>query len=632
VVPPLVGRLRARRERLRACLQLPAISAHKKQDGEDDGKGFDLEGAFEKIKQSVEAPGPYETPEHSVDYDASKPHWGVMRLHGAMVEREAFTWTGGSGTELQTLAHRLRELASEPSLVGLVVRLGSLEISVPDAVELRGAMHDFRKAGKQLRCHVESASNTTYLVLAACDTIGLAPLGEIAITGPAAMPIHIKGLLDKLGITADFIHIGAYKGAAEPLTRDAPSPEMQQTIGAILDQRYATMVDIIASDRKLDPLAVKALIDTGMFPADDAKAQKLVDTVAPFEVFRDEPNQPWSKLDLEAKHDDALSNWAKLARFVGAMPADRPLGDHVALVYALGEIHDGRGDGLLGARAQIDSETLVPALRALAANDSVKAVVMRVDSPGGSAQASELIWHAVEALRAKKPVIVSMSDVAASGGYYISAGATKIFAMPDTLTGSIGVVGGKLALAGALSKVGVTTFPIGRGKHATMWAGLAAWTDDEKTLVRALMQRVFEQFVARVAAGRRKPTEAILAIAEGRVWTGAKAKELGLVDELGGLDAAIAEAKRVAKLPDDGELEVYPPAPTLRDLLVSVGQISAPLGLGAQTAPAASVGSALDALRTMSPQVAAAAEQLVAQVLSFRDTRVQALAILPMVR
>jgi protease IV len=361
-----------------------------------------------------------------------------------------------------------------------------------------------------------------------------------------------------------------------------------------------------------------------MFQSDDAKVAKLVDAVQPFEAFRDAPGQPWTKLDLEAKHDDGLSSWVKLARFVGAMPPDRPLGDHVALVYALGEIQDGRGDGLLGARAQIAAETMIPALRAIAANDSVKAVVLRVDSPGGSAQASELIWHAIAELRAKKPVIVSMSDVAASGGYYISSGATKIFAMPDTLTGSIGVIGGKLAIAGALAKVGVTMFPTGRGKHATMWTGLSAWTDDEKGLVRALMQRVYDQFVARVAEGRHKPTEAVQAIAQGRVWTGTKAKELGLVDELGGLDEAIAEAKRAAKLPADSDLEVYPPTPTLRDLLASFGQVSSPLGLGSH--------AALAELSALDPALAAAADSLLTLLLSFRTTTVQALAILPVLR
>jgi protease-4 len=459
-------------------------------------------------------------------------------------------------------------------------------------------------------------------VLTACDRIGLAPLGEIAITGPAAMPVHVKPLLDKLGVQADFLHVGAYKGAAEPLTRDAPSKEMEETLGAILDRRYQTMIDIISSERKLDPAGVKAIVDVGLYTAEQAQAARLVDEIAPFEAFRDEAKAPWARLTIERKHDDQLSSWLAIARFFGAMPQDRPMGDHVAIVYAISNIVDGKGDGVLGARQEIASQTLVAALRALAGDDAVKAVVLRVDSGGGSAQASELIWHAVADLKAKKPVIVSMSDVAASGGYYISSGATKIFALDDTLTGSIGVVGGKLSPAGALAKIGVLTYPMGRGKHATMMASLSPWRDDEKAVIQASMEAVYKQFVARVAAGRHKTAEDILPIAQGRVWTGTKAKELGLVDEIGGLDAAIAEARKLAKLGADSELEIYPPTPTLRDVLAGFGQVQAPLGLTMMR----------DELRAADPTVAAAAERLIDLVYSFRTMPIQMVAILPVVQ
>ncbi|MGE5185398.1 MAG: signal peptide peptidase SppA [Acidobacteriota bacterium] len=598
----------------------PWDNAQLHAHGDDDDKGgFDIQGALAKIKDSIDKPGPYETPEQSAGFDASKPHVGVLRLHGGIVEREAFSWTGGHGTELRQLADRLRELAKDDTLTGLVLRVDSIEASLPDAIELRSAMKAFRAAHKTLRCHAEGASNNTYLVLAACDTIGLAPLGEIAITGPAAMPVHVKPLLDRLGIQADFLHVGAYKGAAEPLTRDAPSKEMEETLGAILDQRYQTMVDIIAADRKLDAAAVKGLIDTALFPADDAKAQKLVDDVASFEAFRDEVKQPWTKIELEPDHKDQLHGWLALARFLGAMPPDRPLGPHVALVYALGNIVDGGGDGVLGARQEIAAHTLVAALRAIAGDDSVKAVVLRVDSGGGSAQASELIWREVKALDAKKPVIVSMSDVAASGGYYISSGARKIYALPDTLTGSIGVVGGKLALGGAADKLGIKTYPMGRGKRATMMASLSPWTTDEKAVIQGTMESVYKQFVSRVAAGRHMTPDQVQPIAQGRVWTGAKAKELGLVDALGGLDAAVADAAQLVKLDPAGELEVYPPSPTLRDLLVGIGQVQAPFGLGAE-------------LHALDPDLASAAEHLVELVLSFRTARIQAVAFLPVLR
>ncbi|HEX5059244.1 MAG TPA: signal peptide peptidase SppA [Kofleriaceae bacterium] len=603
-----------------------AATFTKKDDGSGDGGGFggfDLQSMLERIKESIETPGPYESPKKSKDFDEEKPHWGVMPVSGDIVEREAFSLTGGGrGTELRNLAMRLRTLAKDDKLQGLILRVDDLDISMPDLVELRDAMQDFRNAKKQLRCHAESASNATYLVLAACDKIGLAPLGDIAITGPAAMPIHVKPLLDKLAITADFIHVGAYKGAAEPLTRDAPSKEMEETLGAILDRRYQSMVDDIAASRHLDPATVKTLIDTALFPAPEALFAKLVDDVSAWETFRDEVKAPWTKLEIEPDDKDQLQSMVKVARFLGAMPPDRPLGDHVAIVYALGDIKDGDGDGVLGARQEIASHTLVSALRALAADDAVKAVVLRIDSGGGSAQASELIWSSIEQLKAKKPVIVSMSDVAASGGYYIASGATKIFAQANTLTGSIGVVGGHIAPGAALAKLGVNTFPMGRGKHATMMASFKPWTDDERALMQHHMEAVYNTFVARVAAGRKKTVEQILPIAQGRVWTGTKALELGLVDEIGGLDAAVAEARKLAKVDAEIALEVYPPSPTLRDLLAGWGQVHAPLGVSAEA-------SAIEALRALDPHVALAAERLLALVMSFRTTTIQTVAILP---
>src|SRR4029453_10341477 len=216
---------------------------------------------------------------------------------------------------------------------------------------------------------------------------------------------------------------------------------------------------IISEERKLPPAQVKTLIDTALFPAEQAKASKLVDEGAGLEAFRDRVIKgPWTETELdESSAKDKLKAMLKLARFIGAMPPDRPTGDHVALVYAIGDIVDGDGSGVLGARRQLASGTLVAALRALTADDSVKAVVLRIDSGGGSAQASELIWRAVADLKAKKPVVVSMSDVAASGGYYIACGANKIFALDDTLTGSIGVVGGKIAARDALARIGINT-------------------------------------------------------------------------------------------------------------------------------------------------------------------------------
>lgn len=599
-------------------------------DDSDSLGGFDIKGTLTKLAESIEKPGPYEAPTKSKDFDSEKPHWGVIAMSGGVVERQAYSWRGGSGTELRKTIDQLRAFAKDDKLTGLLVHVGDLAISLPDVMELRDAMHDFRAANKKLACYTESAANATYLVMSACDTIGLAPLGQIAVTGPAAMPIHVKPLLDKLGVTADFLHVGAYKGAAEPLTRDAPSDEMKETLGAILDRHYATMIDVIAKERKLDAATVTALIDTGLFPSPAAKTAKLVDEVAAWEAFRDKVvTGPWTELDDEGKPagsgaKDQLGSMLKVMRFIGAVPPEKPAGAHVAVVYAIGDIVDGDGDGVLGARQQIAGGTLVAALRALTADDTVKSVVLRIDSGGGSAQASELIWQAVTELKAKKPVVVSMSDVAASGGYYIASNATKIYAQADTLTGSIGVVGGKIAPGNALAKLGVNTFPIGRGKHATMMASLSPWSQDEKDIIQKSMEDVYEVFTGRVAQGRGPKVKDVKAIAQGRVWTGEKAKELGLVDELGGLDAALAEARTLGKVDAETGLEIYPPMPTLRDFLVSVGGVST--GVGLET------NAALASLAQLQPALAAETRRLLDLALSFQRTQIQAIALLPVIR
>ena len=585
--------------------------------------GGDPMTLLKNVAENLEKPGPYEAPRSSPGFDEGKPHLGVLALAGQVAELESFSWTSGMSDviPLRQLTGRLRTLGDDANLTGLLLRVDGVSASLPDVTELRAALAGFKAKGKKLFCHAEGATNAGYLLLTACDRIALAPTGEVTLSGPAAMPIHLKGLLDDVGVTADFLHVGAYKGAAEPLTRDRPSKEMEETLGAILDRAYATMVEVVAAGRGLPADQVKALIDQAIFPADQALAAKLVDEVATFESFRDASaaGQGWTKLAIAPK-DDQLAGMMKIMRFLGAVPTPRPTQPHVALVYAVGDVIDGDGEGIVGARQEIASRTLVPALRTLAADDSVKAVVLRIDSGGGSALASELIWHAVDEVKAKKPVIVSMSDVAASGGYYIACGATKIFALEDTLTGSIGVVGGKLAPGPALARHGVTSYPMGRGKRATMMASLGPWSADEKTAIQAMMQSIYDVFVGRVATGRGKKVAEVHAIAQGRVWTGADAKRLGLIDELGGLDAALADARKLGQVADDAPVEVYPGELTLRDLVGSFGEVQLPFGLSTALVAAA---------RDLSPEAARSLEHTLRQLARFRESRVQAVTFLP---
>jgi protease IV len=586
----------------------------------------DLPPMLQGVMENLDKPGPYEAPLSSPAYAADKPHWAVLPLSGSIAEIQGFSWTGGVDTiELREVVGRLRDLAAEPNLTGVILRVEDFSASLPDALELHAAFGQLIAAGKKLHCHTESVSNAGYVALTACERLGIAPLGEVVLSGPALMPVHVKELLDDLDIKADFLHIGAYKGAAEPLTRDEPSEEMEETLDAILDAAYRSMVDAVAASRKLSTKAVEDLIDRALFPADAAVAAKLVDVADPFERFVETAvaDQGWVRVRLERKKDDPMAAMMQVAQFLGAVPTPRPTEPHVALVYAVGSIVDGDGEGLLGARETIASRTLVPALAAIAADDRIKAVVLRIDSGGGSARASELIWRAVAELKARKPVVVSMSDFAASGGYYIACGATRVFAQPNTLTGSIGVVGGKLAPGKALRKLGITTFPMGRGKRATMFARLEPWTSDERDAIRDTMKEVYDTFVQRVAAGRSKTVKEIDAIAQGRVWTGARAKELGLVDDLGGLDAALAEARRLGGVADTVAVEVYPPAPRLRDFLVAFGAVSLPsisLGLDTITSRLA---------QTLSPVAASILDHTLTTLLSFRTTPIQTVTLVP---
>ncbi|MBP8811304.1 MAG: signal peptide peptidase SppA [Kofleriaceae bacterium] len=604
----------------------PAANAPAAAGGGLAGLGDPVE-MLRTVVENLGRPGPYEAQAASADHAADRPHLGVLTLAGAFGELETMSWTGSDDViPLRAFAARLDELAADPNLTGLLLRVDDVSASLPDLLEVRATLAAWRARGKKLLCHSEGASTTGYLLLSACERIGLAPTAQLVLAGPTAMPVHLKGLLDRLGLVADFLHVGAYKGAAEPLTRDRPSPEMLEVMNQILDQHYATVVATLAAGRPAVGVdGARAAIDRALHTAEQAQAAGLIDTVATFEAFRAEAKTPWARVPLEAKASDGDA-MMKLARFVGALPSPRPTAAHVALVYAVGDVIDGGGDGLIGARGEIASRTLTPVLRLLAADDNVKAVVVRIDSGGGSALASEQIWHAMDELKRAKPVVVSMSDVAASGGYYIAAGATKIFAQPDTLTGSIGVVGGKLAPGPALAKLGVTTYPMGRGQRATMFASLGPWTADERAVMLASMQAIYDVFLDRVAAGRGRTRAELEPLAQGRVWTGTQAKANGLIDELGGLDEALAAARTLGGVDAAAPLEVYPPTMTLRDVVGQLGEVS--VGRLGGVAATAAVTAPLD---VAAPAVAAVVRRTLAQLARFDGEPIQAVALLPIV-
>jgi len=604
-------------------------SAHGIVDLSKRGGASPMSGLLRGMMASAAGkPGPYEEPRSSKDYAAHKPYYAVLELAGSIVELKTFSLLGGSsGTQLRDITNRLDKLADNEKVIGLVVRAGELSTDLAVAEELRGALARFKTAYKRKRtlvCHTEGLTNASYYVFSVCDRIALAPTGQITISGTAAMPLHLKGLLDKLGVRADFLHVGAFKGAAEPLTRDKPSDAMLKTLGAILDQSFATLVAGVASGRRLPADTVKKLIDTAVFQDKDAVTAKLVDSIQVFESFRDKSvaGIPWARVKLVK---DGPKGIAALWEMLRPSPKARVSGPHVGVIYAVGGVEDGHGGGGVRGNSVIASRPISAAVRAMARDDDVKAIVIRISSGGGSALASEIIWNAVAEAKKKKPVVVSMGGVAASGGYYIAAAATKIFASANTLTGSIGVVGGKLAIGGAAAKLGVKAFPLKRGKRALLFSAFDAWTDDERKTVQAMMEGVYKIFVTRVAAGRGKAYDDIHKIAQGRVWTGAAALKNGLVDQLGGLDAAIAEARKLGKVPARADLEIYPSEPTLMDYISGLG-VSSGIGVGVDAHA-----HLLRIAKQLGGDAAIEVERVLRQLIVLRKSRVLTTMFLPVV-
>jgi protease-4 len=538
----------------------------QKAEPDDSPSPFGMLGALARAQE----PGPFDEPTHGNGYKDGATYAAVLRLEGEVGELEkpfelslsSLTGRGGNEIALRDLTKRLQEFDKDDKIGALLIRFGDLHMPLAVAEELRGVLAHMKKP---VDCHLETGDNTLVLLASACKTVTLAPAGEIALNGPAIAPMYFKGLLDLVGVEADFIHVGAYKGAAEPFTRTEPSPAMLETYNDLVNGAYTRMTTLIAAGRKTEAGKVGAWIDQALFNAEEAKAASIVDGIQPYEAWRD-GHGAWKKVHVSEKKN----GMEDLMSILGLKPKKKVSGPHVALIYATGEVVDGQGSAT-GAFSEIASGRLAPAFYAAAANDDIKAIVLRVDSPGGSALAADVIWQAIDVAAAKKPVIVSMGNLAASGGYYISSRAARIFAQPDTLTGSIGVIGGKIVLAPALERIGVHSVELGKGKRAHILSAMHRWTDDERKTLDGTMEHVYVVFKSRVAAGRHVKVEDVEPNAQGRVFLGAEALKRGLVDELGGLDDALAYARKQVKLGEDAAVEVYPQEPSLLESLGGLG-------------------------------------------------------------
>jgi protease-4 len=438
------------------------------------------------------------------------------------------------------LLRRLREASRDRSVRGLVLHLDRSPFSWAQVEELRGMVTDLREAGRTVVVYLdEAASNRDYYLATAADEVYLHPAAELDLTGLSAETLYFRGALDLVGVEPQFQRRSEYKSGPEPYLRHEPSEPASEQLNALLDDLYDGLVQAVAEGRERDPEEIREIIDGGPYTAVEAEEAALVDGLLypdELEHHLDETFSAMYLLDDEYLEELERSGWHAPRR--------------IAVVLVTGAITSGESQppSILGG-GNAGAETIVQALEQARRDPTVKAVVLRVDSPGGSAFASEDIHRAVELLRERgKPVVVSMGGVAASGGYYVSAGADAIFAEPGTITGSIGVYGGKISLAELYGKVGIGSTTWTRGRKAAMWSSSRPFDPVEDEALARMIDHTYATFKQRVADGRELELDEVERLARGRVWTGARAHELGLVDELGGLFDAVDHARELADI------------------------------------------------------------------------------------
>src|SRR5215216_4353627 len=468
---------------------------------------------------------------------------------------------GGETNTLSNLLAQLRKAKADKRVGAVLLDFGMLGAGWGKADEMREAIAEFRKSGKPVYAYMEFGSDKEYYVATAAERVYVPPIGDLFVNGLAAESMHFKGSFDKLGIVWDSYQIEKYKTAPESFTRGDMSEGERETLNSLLDEIFNRYVTQVAEARRKSVEDIRALVDNAPHSAPAALEAGLIDGA----LYREEVERELKKR-LGYKEDEKLRKVSTAEyRRVSAASLGLNQGEAIAVVFASGPIEPGSSnDGSFGGDQTIGSDTVVKAINDARDDKQVKAIVLRVDSPGGVTYPSDLIWKAVEEAKKKKPVVVSMSDLAASGGYYISMGANRIVAEPLTLTGSIGVYAYKPVIKGFYDWVGVTSTYLMRGKNSGMYRETEKFTDEERKKFEGSMRNFYwNQFLPKVAEGRRFPdAEAVNEVARGRVWTGAQGKERGLVDEFGGLDRAVEVAKELAKIPaDKGVRRVVYPAP-----------------------------------------------------------------------
>jgi protease-4 len=454
---------------------------------------------------------------------------------------------------LEELRAAFDRVARDTRVRGVVVRIGDLGAGMATTQSLRGALLGLRRRGKRVVAYLTTINTQQYYLAAAADEILLPESAVLATTGLRTEVTFLREALDRLGIVPDFDHIAEYKTAADPLLRRSMSPEHREMVEALLDSQLERICADVGASRRLDPQEVRALIDRSPLSAGDALAAGLVDGIR----YEDELPRHFGAPGRKA----SLAPWSRARRRLPPPFRWPSLQDVVAVVALHGTIVPGESRELplpvpVFGRHTAGAGTITRAFRAAERAPRVRALIFYVESGGGSALASDLIWREVVRIKRQKPVVALLGDVAASGGYYVACGASRIVAQPGTITGSVGVVSGKLVVADFFARHGLHREILSRGQSAAISSPFARFSEGEWEHVRREMREVYERFVGRVAMGRSRPAVDVEAIARGRVWTGGQAHRHGLVDDLGDFTRALGHARELAGIPEDRPVRV----------------------------------------------------------------------------
>ena len=463
---------------------------------------------------------------------------------------------------------RIWEVTKDDRVKGLFVRVGPLQGSWGSVGDVVEALNAFRTEKRPVRCHFEVADNVAYLLLAsACDHVSMTPAGTLDLIGPAAVMVYARSFLEKVGVEAEIIHMGRYKGAGDTFIRDDMPEEARESMDAILDDLYGALLGATKLRTEGDVDKAKALIDGGPYTSAAAAEAGLVDSVAFLRESREKAKEAAGVETIRRTRMLPKQEQLTLGQFLDLLSGetDKPktVGDRIALVFVTGNITDGEN----GSIGDAVSGPFVRAMARLEEDESVKAVVLRINSPGGSALASDRMWEAAHTLAEAKPLIASVGNMAASGGYYIASAADEIIAHPNSLVGSIGVVGGKFNVVGLAEELGVHTYVLQRGRRAAWSTPVRALNASERQAFETLLRDTYDRFIDRVSVGREMAREAVLAAAEGRVMTAQDGKDLGLIDDMAGLSEALGRARAAAGLPEDAPVELWPPRKSMIDAI-----------------------------------------------------------------